>query len=254
MKYLMKGLVLLVASFSFSVLADVIFDKSRARYIPIEISYPVQTGACKAESPCKVVFVSAGYGVSHSNYQFIGNLFKQRGYMVVAISHELPNDPPLSVSGNLYETRSENWSRGAVTLDFIRNNLKSRFKNYDFDNLTLVGHSNGGDISAWLANEGKDYIQDMITLDHRRVPLPRREDVKVLSIRASDFPADNGVLPSTTEQKKFASCVVTIPKARHNDMEDEGPEWLKTKINALIAGFLEENSCAQLASDTNPLN
>ena len=43
--------------------------------------------------------------------------------MVVAIGHELPNDPPLSVSGNLYETRSENWSRGAVTLDFIRNNF-----------------------------------------------------------------------------------------------------------------------------------
>lgn len=254
MKYLMKGLVLLGASFSFSVLADVIFDQSRDRYIPIEISYPVETGACKAELPCKVAFVSAGYGVSHSNYQFIGNLFEQRGYMVVAIGHELPNDPPLSVSGNLYETRSENWSRGAVTLDFIRNNLKPRFKNYDFDNLTLVGHSNGGDISAWLANEGKDYIQDIITLDHRRVPLPRRDDVKVLSIRASDFPADKGVLPSTTEQKKFASCVVTIPKARHNDMEDEGPEWLKTKINTLIAGFLEENSCAQLASNPNPLN
>jgi len=37
-------------------------------------------------------------------------------------------------------------------------------------------------------------------------------------------------------------------------MEDAGPEWLKTKINALIAGFLEENSCAQLASNPNPLN
>jgi pimeloyl-ACP methyl ester carboxylesterase len=229
----------------------VIFDKSRDRYIPIEISHPTQSDECKTQSPCSVAFISAGYGVSHLNYQFIGNLFKKRDYMVVAIGHELPNDPPLSVSGNLYETRSENWSRGALTLDYISNNLKARFKNYDFDNLTLVGHSNGGDISAWLANEGKGYIQDIITLDHRRVPLPRRGDVKVLSIRASDFPADKGVLPTTSEQQKFGSCVVTIPKARHNDMEDEGPEWLKTKINALIAGFLEKNSCAQLASETN---
>jgi len=76
----------------------------------------------------------------------------------------------------------------------------------------------------------------------------------VLSIRASDFPADKGVLPTVSEQQKFGSCVVTIPKARHNDMEDDGPEWLKTKINALIVGFLEEYSCDQLASDTNPLN
>ena len=254
MKYLMRGFLLLWAGINFTVQADVIFDKSRDRYIPIEISHPVQTGACKAQSPCSVAFISAGYGVSHLNYQFIANLLKQRGYMVVAIGHELPNDPPLSVSGNLYETRSENWSRGAVTLDFIRNNLKPRFKNYDFDNLTLVGHSNGGDISAWLANEGKDYIQDIITLDHRRVPLPRRDDVKVLSIRASDFPADKGVLPTVSEQQKFGSCVVTITKSRHNDMEDNGPEWLKTKINALIVGFLEENSCAQLANDIHPLN
>lgn len=254
MKKCLKGLLLLSASINFTALADVITDTSRERHIPIEISHPIQAEVCKAELPCPVAFISAGYGVSHSNYQFIASLFKQKNYMVVAIGHELPNDPPLSVSGNLYETRSENWSRGAVTLDFISNNLKARFKNYDFDNLTLVGHSNGGDISAWLANEGKDYIQDIITLDHRRVPLPRRGDVKVLSIRASDFPADKGVLPSVSEQQKFGSCVVTIPKARHNDMEDEGPEWLKTKINALIEGFLEENSCAQLASDTNPLN
>ena len=248
MKKCLKGLLLLSASINFTALADVIIDSSRERHIPIEMSYPIQAEVCKAESPCPVAFISAGYGVSHSNYQFITSLFKQKGYMVVAIGHELPNDPPLSVSGNLYETRSENWSRGALTLDFIRNNLKSRFKNYDFDNLTLVGHSNGGDISAWLANEGKDYIQDIITLDHRRVPLPRRGDVKVLSIRASDFPADKGVLPTASEQQNFGSCVVTIPKARHNDMEDAGPEWLKTKINVLIAGFLEENSCALLAS------
>lgn len=247
----LKGLLLLSASINFTAIADVITDTFRDRHIPIEISPPYQAEVCKAESPCPVAFISAGYGVSHSNYQFIANLFEQKGYMVVAIGHELPNDPPLSVSGNLYETRSENWSRGAVTLDFIRNNLKSRFKNYDFDNLTLVGHSNGGDISAWLANEDKNYIKVIITLDHRRVPLPRRDDIKVLSIRASDFPADKGVLPTVSEQQKFGSCVVRIPKARHNDMEDEGPEWLKTKINALIAGFLAENSCAQLASDTN---
>lgn len=60
--------------------------------------------------------------------------------------------------------------RGAATLDFLQQALHARFER--FDHLLLVGHSNGGDISAWLGNESKTYILGIITLDHRCVPLP----------------------------------------------------------------------------------
>jgi len=50
---------------------------------------------------------------------------------------KLPSDPALSVSGNLYETRSENWSRGAKTLDFLKGSLSKRFNKYDFEKLIL---------------------------------------------------------------------------------------------------------------------
>lgn len=163
--------------------------------------------------------------------------------MVVAIGHELENDPPLSVSGNLYETRSENWMRGAETLDFIKHSLASTYQNYNFNDLLLIGHSNGGDISSWLANAGKDYIDTVITLDHRRVPLPRNKNINVLSIRGSDYPADEGVLPSSEETQEYGMCVSEIPKSRHNDMTDYGPKWLKDEIKRVVKNFLNDTSC-----------
>jgi predicted esterase len=163
--------------------------------------------------------------------------------MVIAIGHELENDPPLSVSGNLYETRSENWKRGAETLDFIKRRLASTYQKYNFNDLLLIGHSNGGDISSWLANTGKDYIDTVITLDHRRVPLPRRKDINVLSIRGSDYPADDGVLPSPGEAREYSMCVTEIPKSRHKDMSDYGPKWLKDEINRVVENYLNSTGC-----------
>lgn len=163
--------------------------------------------------------------------------------MVVAIGHELDGDPPLSVSGDLYETRIENWSRGAKTLDFLKHNLQAVYRNYNFDGLLLIGHSNGGDISSWLTNEGINYIHSVITLDHRRVPVPREENVNVLTIRGGDFPADEGVLPSKGESTQYNICVKKIPGSRHNDMSDYGPKPLKDKIANIVVNYLKGKSC-----------
>ena len=234
----------LIASSASTSNAEIIYDESRDRNIPIEITLPQTTKICKKESKCPVALLSSGYGVSHLKYTFLANQLNDLGYLVVAIGHELPNDPPLSKSGDLFETRSENWRRGAQTLDFIKSVLSKRLAYYDFDNLLLVGHSNGGDISSWLSNENKPYIKSLITLDHRRVPLPMGTGMKVLSIRASDFPADKGVLPFELEQ--INTCVVEIPDSRHNDLSDYGPEWLKDKITLLIRNYLLEISCSVL--------
>ncbi|WDE10181.1 alpha/beta hydrolase [Thalassomonas haliotis] len=227
-------------------------DKARARQIPTELYYPDNQPLCSREKPCPVVLMSAGYGVGHNDYTFLAETFTRSGYLVVAIGHELPGDPALSVSGNLFETRSENWQRGAATLAFIQKTLKQMLPGYNFDALTLAGHSNGGDISAWLANgwlskKELGYIKSIITLDHRRVMLPRTKDISVLSVRASDFAADKGVLPSPDEQNLFGSCVVTIANARHNDMSDSGPDWLKQKIQYIVSQYLNKTaSCDKL--------
>ena len=240
-------LLTLLASLLFSISSfggDEIYDESRDRHIPIEVSHPVEKEQCNETEKCPVALLSAGYGVSHTKYTFLSDQLNQLGYMVVAIGHELENDPPLSVSGNLYETRSENWMRGAETLDFIKRRLASTYQHYNFNDLLLIGHSNGGDISSWIANAGKNYVDTLITLDHRRVPLPRNKDIKVLSIRGTDYPADDGVLPSPKEADEYGMCIKEIPKSGHNDMTDYGPQWLKDEIQRVIESYLNDKDCA----------
>ena len=208
-----------------------------ARTIPVTVKNSVQI----------IIQISAplvAYGLKGTIHAVLAHEFLHYLELVTRLSKmEIVSD---EISGNLFETRSENWSRGAQTLDFLKNAMSERFNKYNFEALTLIGHSNGGDISAWLGNEEKAYIHKIITLDHRRVPLPRNKNIQVLSIRASDFPADRGVLLTDKEQEKFNGCIVKILKAKHNDIADFGPLWLKKKINFLIESQLNGQSCSEL--------
>ncbi|NMH60067.1 alpha/beta hydrolase [Alteromonas ponticola] len=241
---MLRVLAACVLFFTVAVVAsESVVDTERNRLIPIQLSLPSDKYTCSETSRCPVAFLSAGYGVPHTKYQFLAQTFSQLGYLVVAIGHELAGDPPLAVSGNLFEARAENWQRGADTLRVVRRELGQKYPEFNFDNLTLAGHSNGGDISAWLALESSPFVTKLITLDHRRVPLPRSNSVDILSIRASDFEADEGVLPTKSEQAEYGSCILEIPRSRHNDMSDYGPASLASHIQAIVHRWVTDDSC-----------
>lgn len=216
----------------------VVHDAKRLRDIPVKISFPVDTSVCSLKNKCPVAFLSSGYGVAYDKYSFISDSLNDAGYLVVAIQHELEGDPSLARTGNLFTQRSENWKRGAETLKFIRETLQSEFSSYDFNKLALVGHSNGGDISSWLASEEDGFIETLITLDHRRVPLPRSNPPLTLSIRGTDYSADVGVLYTEKEKSVFDACIVQVPDAKHNDMTDFGPDWLKASMATILSDFI----------------
>lgn len=240
-----------LVSFTLNAETAYVVDKSRDRKIPVEIYEPKEQEACAAQTECPVAIISAGYGVSHTKYEFIASAYVAQGYLVLAVRHELPADPPLSTSGDLYQTRIENWRRGAETLRVVASSMKKRFHAYSFDRLTLIGHSNGGDISAWLANQDVSVVDALVTLDHRRVPIPRIKGLRVLSLRAGDFPADEGVLPTPDEQVSLGICLVELPKALHNNMTDDGPEWLKNKIHESLLIFSSGESECSKSSGAN---
>lgn len=239
----LKGLLFFFVICGVDCLAETILDEKRQRHIPVEVHLPTDHASCSKVTLCPVAFLSAGYGIAHTHYQFLVDAFRASSHLVVAVGHELPQDPPLSVSGNLFETRAENWKRGANTIAFLQESLQVRYPQYDFKKLVLAGHSNGGDISSWLANNQPERVKQVITLDHRRVPLPRHLDIEVLSIRAGDYPADSGVLPSDQELRKYPICIEYLPNARHNDMSDFGPEALRSEIAELTTEFLTSQRC-----------
>lgn len=212
-------------------------DSARERDVPLELYFPATSTPCSAAQPCPVAFLSPGYGLPHTAYSFIAATLNDLGYLVVAIRNQLPSDPPIPAGGNPRETRAPFWAQGAQNIRFARSELVRLHPQWDWQHLVLIGHSNGGDISAWLAQESPELTAALITLDHRRMPLPRDGATKVLSIRAGDFPADEGVLPES------GACIVTLADARHNDMHDGGSDELRHRISHLIQTFLRNDAC-----------
>lgn len=219
----------------------VLFDAERQRSIPIEFYFPARR--CTSERVCPVAIISAGYGISNKSYSFIASALGDLGYLAVAVQHELPSDAPLATQGDLFVGRTPNWQRGAENLRFVRNSMRRSYPGFDWERPVLIGHSNGGDISAWFVRESPAFAGSLVTLDNRRVPLPRASPPRVLSIRASDFQADAGVLPTDEELTFTRSCILKISDARHNDMQDGGPVDLKSAIARYVVTFLNGGTC-----------
>jgi hypothetical protein len=92
-----------------------------------------------------------------------------------------------------------------------------------------------------LAHEYPELVDKVISLDNRRMPLPRTRKPRVYSLRSGDQPADKGVLPDAAEQAALGIRIVKLPAIRHDDMLDgEATEAQKQEMNGFISAFLEE--------------
>lgn len=217
-----------------------LFDPARQRRIPLAIQPP--QGDCRPHA-CRVAFLSPGYGLGPDDYRFLSDYLSRAGYLVVSIQGVLPEDPRPADTGNVVSDRMPMWTNGAENLAFVKSRLMSKYRDYDWSKLLLVGHSNGGDLSALALVRTPGLATSLITLDNRRYPIPRDKAVRVLSIRGSDFPADPGVLPAEEEAAALGQCIVRIPDARHDDMTDHGPGWLRDRITRIIGNFIDGNDC-----------
>jgi alpha-beta hydrolase superfamily lysophospholipase len=202
-----------------------------------------------------VAIISHGNTVKSTEYSFLANILAARGYLVASIQHDLPNDAPLMTKeGSLYVGRLGVYERGEQNIFFAIRELKKVEPNADYDHLTLVGHSNGGDISMFFAQQHPDLVQRVVTLDNLRVPI-LKSGPKVLSFRSKDpaFKADPGVVPDDKDAKTAGIDIVRTD-AQHTDMSDRGPDSVKTKIQDTLDHFLSEDSSSNLRpADTNKL-
>lgn len=211
-----------------------LFDKDRNRLIPLAL-YTTTTSV----TPSKLALISHGYGGNNKAYSFIARNLVAHGYLVVSIQHELPTDNPLPVTGNPYEVRMPSWKRGSATIHFVIQAFKKIKSTLDYSRVLLVGHSNGGDMSMLFAQEYPDLVNQVISLDNRRMPLPRVQKPRILSIRSSDQVADKGVLPGLEEQKRFGIQIIQLPAMLHNDMWDGARADQQQAINKIIADFID---------------
>lgn len=224
---------------AFANQTETLFDTERARHIPVTIT--AADSKCTIKTKCPVAFIGAGYGMAHTDYQFAQQAFHQNGYLTVEVAHELKGDPSLNPEPPYMTTRMENWHRGVQTLEFLAVELAKRYPAYDFNQLTLFGHSNGGDIAALYAAIYPAKVAKLITLDHRRMLTPRNKNIAVLTLRGSDYPADDNVLLTPQELAMYPVTQIKLKDSRHNDMYDGGPKALVERMSKELNAFLLAN-------------
>lgn len=218
------------------------FDGSRNRPVPIAIYFcqSLSDSINRTYIKQKVVFINPGYPGKNTDYGYIARNLAEHGYYVVTIQHNLPSDPPIPTKGDLYKLRQPFWSIGVQNILFVLGKLKKVQPNLDYENLIIIGHSNGGDISMLLAKQYPKVASIIISLDNRRMPFPRSKYPKVFSIRSSDQPADPGVLPTVKDQTKYKTVLVNVNTV-HDDMGGFGTKEQLSEINNHIIQFLQSN-------------
>jgi len=205
---------------------------------PVTLHFPTAPHVCTVSSRCPVAILSPGYGLGGEDYGFITRQLNEMGYLVAAFGPEILGGTKLDPSR---DRRVQLVALARLGADRIRNTLaeiKAGQQQFAWQSPLLVGHSLGGDSSALFASENPSRVAALITLDNRRIALPRSAAVGVLSIRASDTVADPGVLPAEDELKTSGICLVTLTDSRHDEMHDGGRAQVKARISRAIAQFL----------------
>ena len=196
-----------------------------------------------------VAVINHANTVKHTEYSFLANLMAARGYEVISIQHDLPTDPPMVTKvGELYVGRLAQIQRGVANIRFAVEEMKKLQPNADYDHLTVVGHSMGGDITMYFAKQYPDEVKKVVTLDNLRVPFTASGKFKILTFRSKDpqFKTDPGVIPSEEECEK-AGITVVKTTFQHNDMRDTGSQEAKASIRGMLDKFLADTDSEEAA-------
>jgi hypothetical protein len=212
------------------------------RLVPVDITVrrdkEIQANAGMIRLP--VAILNHGNTVKNTEYSFLANIFAARGYLVISPQHDLPTDPPMVTKvGELYVGRLPQIQRGVANIRFAIERMRKVHPNADYNRVTMVGHSMGGDISMYFAKQYPDEIKKVVTLDNLRVPFMTDGKFKILSFRSKDpqFKTDPDVIP-TEEQRGSAGITLVQTAFQHDDMRDTGPEEAKNSIQRMLDKFL----------------
>ena len=231
------------------------YDASRDnRPVPVDIAIrrdkEMQANAGMITMP--VAVINHGNTVKNTEYGFLANIFAARGYLVVSPQHDLPTDPPMVTKpGEIYVGRLPQILRGVANIHLAMQEMKKVQPNADYDRVTMVGHSMGGDITMYFAKQYPDEVKKVVTLDNLRVPFVTAGKFKILSFRSQDpqFKIDAGVIPTDEECEK-AGIQVVKTEFQHNDMRDTGPDNAKNSIQGMLDKFLSDTDSAIAPVDT----
>ena len=68
--------------------------------------------------------------------------------------------------------------------------------------------------------------------------LPRKSNPKIYTLRSKDYPADEGVLPTDEEIKKY-NIIVQFAEINHSNMDNDANETERKYLTTKILEYLK---------------
>ena len=194
-----------------------------------------------------IVIIHADRNIRPNEYSFLGQILASKNYYVIVLQKKndktinrnekgvmIPRQPPITDSSDFNQELEKRSKEILYDLEhYIKKQEKNNHLNLDANNLVLIGHSNGGDMSMMFATLHPERVSKIISLDSRRYPFPRNPKLEILRFGAIDDEPDEGVVPESGVQ------VIYVKGARHIDLCDRGIPEMKEEIKQSIIQFLE---------------
>ena len=228
------------------------YDESRKRQVPVSVYLPEN-----ASNPLPTIVFGPWYQgqedvqkeeLVYKKYTYLAEYFTAKGYAFVSLQHDVFGDvdglEKVDPNAIQDEARRHLYIRGEANILFALAQLEQQNLALRLDNLILSGHSNGGDIAKYFANQHPDLVHCVILFDARRARLRPISLLAVLMFEADDTATDAGVIAYPDEENNAmrANLDLTIIKpsgALHTSYIDgKITEPLKKKIFLLLDWFL----------------
>lgn len=197
-----------------------LFDSDRHRKVPTSLYLPLSYNGL-----LPVVIFGPGYQSqedllcekqAYKRYEYLAQYFTKRGFAFISIQHDIEGDTDglETIDPNVlqHDARKHLYERGVKNILFVLKNLLDL--PIRFDNFIVAGHSNGGDIAKYFANNNPELVSDIIVFDARRCKLEK--PVRLLMFEADDTETDSGILPipNKSDNNKRANAEWIIIKPR----------------------------------------
>jgi len=225
-------------------------DPVQARQIPVAIYLPDQM----PESLPVVIFGPGYQGqealaakdveLAYLKQTYLAKYFTDKNYAFITIQHDMlgDSDGVETIDPKLpqHEAREHLYKRGEKTILYVLGELTQRFPQLILERFIIGGHSNGGDIAKYFANNYPERISHVIVMDGRRCRIAPGKDLKLLLFEATDTTTDAGVIPEQSSKRAPLEWVSIKPKgALHlSYMDPHMTEEIKATVLGAIDWFL----------------
>ncbi|MGL6039176.1 MAG: hypothetical protein ACRC0E_09875 [Soonwooa sp.] len=86
--------------------------------------------------------------------------------------------------------------------------------------MVLIGHSNEGDMTLLFGHKYPHLVDKIIAMDNRRMKLPLTSQPKIYSLLSNNYPADEGILPTDVEKRKY-KMTIDFTNVHHSSMDND---------------------------------